>query len=248
MSELVAHPKEPLLEPQNALSHILTLVNLVPCVGGLIHSNVAEYLTAKRMERIEEMLRAMGVRVLTLEAQLDPEYAKSDEYAHLVVHGILRSQSEHRAFKLKMMGYMLGEMVSRTWRFSFDVKMALFDMLSDMGEHHVELLGTLASGGVQDIYSDQDTAAHVDGLVAAATCLRELDEPRRTQVVMSACDWLTRNGLVERCSSIMEGGYSYFGETLDRNKSLAAWRYSISALGLDFVAMIREQEAPGEHK
>jgi len=248
MSELVAYMKEAVQDPQKASSHIMTLLNAVPCVGGLIHSNITEYLTTRRMAHIEAMIHSLGARIATLEAQLDPEYAKSEEYAHLVVHGILRSQYEHRALKLKMMGYMLGEMASGTWRFSFDVKKGLFDALSDMGEHHLELLGTLASRGVQDIYSHQDTAAHVKELVAAATCLRELDEPRRTQVVMSACDWLTRNGLVERCSSIMEGGYSYFEETLDRNKSLAAWRYSISALGLDFVAMIREQEAPGEHK
>lgn len=239
MAEIIPYIKDIAEHPEKATGHLLSLLGLIPG-GGLVKDNIREYMVSKRTKHVEEMLRALAARIRQVEAEVDADYVDSDEYTHLLVHGITRSQYEHRGFKLSMMGFILAEMTTARWQFTFDVKQLLFDALADMGEHHLQLLYALAKHGMVDVYAgaEDERSLHSSQLLAAVTCLEAVDEARKHFVVASALEWLAQRGLVERINPRAERGLTYFSTDLDRKGSLEAWRHSITPLGLDLYRMI----------
>ena len=230
-------------DPKKAAGHAVTLLQLIPVVGGVIKDNITEYVTNKKEARIEEMFAAVRKRIGCLEEHLKRDYVNSDEYTHLMVHAILRAQYEHRQLKLKMLGFTLAELATDRWPYEFDVQERLVDIVADMGEDHAEILELLAAQNVQPLITGSHHPLSLLDLFNNAKLIQHLEPRRREIVLRAAMDWLEARGLVVRSHNKDGTNVTEDLPPAMRHTFMSNEFCSVTHLGLDLAKMIQSQPA-----
>jgi hypothetical protein len=121
---------------------LLSLLNLLGPYGSVLACALEGFITTKRFSNIGHTLKIMDERLKHVNISNIKDYISSDEFIHLFLSVIQKSQIEHQESKRRSYGLMLANMAldSET---GYDQKNMFVSLLSEMELIHLKTLNYL---------------------------------------------------------------------------------------------------------
>jgi hypothetical protein len=121
---------------------LLSLLNLLGPYGSVFASALEGFFTTKRFSNIEHTLKIMGEKLKHIDMSNVKDYMCSEEFIHLFLSVVQKSQIEHQEDKRRSYGLMLANMAldSET---RYDQKNMFISLLSEMEMIHIKTLNYL---------------------------------------------------------------------------------------------------------
>lgn len=211
-------------------SVLLSSLNLLGPFGSVFAGALEGFFTTKHFSNIEHTLKVMGERLKHVDMRNIKDYMCSDEFIHLFLTGIQKSQIEHQEDKRKSYGLMLANMAldSET---KYDQKNMFISLLSEIEIIHLKTLDYLQSKSQNEEDDDKKWAS----LKEIKSTNLDLAE-NSNYVTVAILQKLANSGLIKSKGKDT-------GELMVGINPVGLWFHSlfaISDLGLKFLEFLRD--------
>jgi hypothetical protein len=226
------------------LGHLQNLIissfNALGPLGSIFSAAVSNYLTAKRLANIQEVLDAMADRLACLPKENMEAMLSSDEFLHLCITAMEKAQKEHRESKRKSYGIMLANMACAP-EFHYELFDHFLSLLGEIGDLHIALVMELAKHGVKK-NEDMDGYGYPSGnkdkywvpFKQLMKSCNELSPIPPHEIVVSALQKLAEYGIIKTIGRQDKG--------MMGTNPVGLWYhcfYSITPTGEKFVEFLR---------
>jgi len=175
----------------NIQNLLISSLNALGPIGGGFATALSNYLTDKRIKRIEEVLTAMNGRYEQITDRDFEGLITSDQFQQLFISVLEKAQNEHNEEKRKRYGIMIAN-ISATQNFDYNLCEHFIRLLSDMNDLHFAIVMELAKNGVC-----QKESSGWTNFSTLSTVCSELSPAPEREIIASALQELAFYGIIK---------------------------------------------------